>query len=181
MRSLVVGGTFVGAMLVGAMLVGACSTAEREEPIARDVSASRSSAQRQSQGSAKKPLRLTVPNDVKDGRAYVSARIQEHSGRPVVLYVGATWCEPCVRFHDALESGSLDRELESAVFLEFDLDQHGALLGASDLACESKLVPLFARANPDGTCSARRTEGGVKGEAAVPSIVPRVKKLLGPS
>lgn len=130
--------------------------------------------------STTKPLRLSVPADVKDGRAWVVTKMQEHRGRPVILYVGATWCEPCVRFHDALESGALDADLANAVFLEFDFDQHGALLGASDLACESKLVPLFSRANADGTCSGRRAEGGVKGEAAVPSIVPRVKKLLGP-
>ena len=168
-------------MRVIAILIVACSSPDRAEPIGRDLSARASTSQGGERGGPRKPLRIAVPFDVTDGRAFVTARLQENAGRPVILYVGATWCEPCKRFHDALESGALDRELEGAVFLEFDLDQHGALLSAANLACESKLVPLFARADPDGRCSARRTEGGVKGEAALPSIVPRVKKLLTPN
>ena len=156
----------------------ACASPDEAAPIGRDLGSAASSSRGTAAAKLQKPLLIKVPADLTDGRAYVTAKHEEHTGRPVILYVGATWCEPCKRIHDALEGGALDRELAGAVFLEYDLDQHLTILGASDLACESKLVPLFARANADGTCGGRRTEGGVKGEAAVPSIVPRVKTLL---
>lgn len=154
----------------------ACSTPEVE---ARRDEARASSTSSSMVGAKLDPPRLVpVPAGLKDGRAWVLAELAANANRPVILYVGATWCEPCKAFHDALAAGALDDELAGAIFLEFDLDQHGALLGPEDLACESKLVPLFARPNADGTCGAQRAEGGLKGAQALASVVPRVKKLI---
>ena len=163
-------------LLLG-LLLGGCS--RTEEPAAakertsdaRDSSASPAAA-------AVKPQLVRVPAELSDGRNYVRKMLEHHKDGKVLIYVGATWCEPCTRFHDALASGALDHELANAVFLEFDLDQHQALLSDADMGCKSKLVPLFARPNPDGTCSSERTEGGVKGERAVSVIVPRLAPLL---
>src|SRR5690606_16767152 len=41
----------------------------------------------------------------------------------VLVYVGATWCEPCQYFHESVTQGKLDRELQGVLFIEFDLDQ----------------------------------------------------------
>src|ERR1700678_417386 len=29
-------------------------------------------------------------------------------GRPLLVYVGAAWCEPCQRFHQAAQAGQVD-------------------------------------------------------------------------
>lgn len=158
----------------------ACSSPDLEA--SRDEARSSSSTNSSSPSASAKPeppRLVPVPTGLNDGRAWVTAELAANAHRPVILYVGATWCEPCKAFHDALAAGALDEELAGAIFLEFDLDRHGALLGPDDLACESKLVPLFARPNADGTCGAARVEGGLKGAQALASVVPRVKKLVG--
>jgi thiol-disulfide isomerase/thioredoxin len=124
------------------------------------------------------PLLVAAPKSLRDGRAFVREQAAAHPDRTVFVYVGATWCEPCVRFHDALARGELDRDLPNTLFVELDLDQHEQALGPADLACEGQLVPRFARAEPDGSCGPRRAEGAIKGEGAVAVILPRLKALL---
>ena len=61
---------------------------------------------------------------------FVQQQVEEAdaSGSRVLVYVGATWCEPCQRFHRALESGELDEVLAGTTFVEFDMDHDGAEL-----------------------------------------------------
>jgi thiol-disulfide isomerase/thioredoxin len=99
--------------------------------------------------------------------------------RRVVVYVGATWCEPCQRFHKAAEHGDLDSTFPDLTLVEFDQDVDADRLKAAGYV--SRLIPLFALPNPDGTSSGRQAEGGVKGEGAVGVIVPRLKELLNAS
>ena len=96
--------------------------------------------------------------------------------RRVVVYVGATWCEPCQRFHKAAEHGELDSTFPDLTLLEFDQDADGDRLKAAGYV--SRLIPLFALPNPDGTSSGKQAEGGVKGDRAVGVIVPRLRELL---
>lgn len=98
------------------------------------------------------------------------------AGRSLVVYLGAPWCEPCVRFHDAVQAGSLDAELPALTVLEFDYDRDADRLRAAGY--DWKYVPLFARPGPDGRASGRSIEGSIKGEGAVAQIVPRLKGLL---
>lgn len=95
--------------------------------------------------------------------------------RTTVIYVGAPWCEPCRRFHDALKRGDLDKELPGFVFFEFDHDKDEAMLKA--MGCTSKLIPLFAVPDEQGNCSATRSEGGIKGDGAVPYMTPKIRAL----
>jgi thiol-disulfide isomerase/thioredoxin len=98
--------------------------------------------------------------------------------RRVVVYVGATWCEPCQRFHKAAEHGDLDSTFPSLTLVEFEQDVDGDRLKAAGYV--SRLIPLFALPNADGTSSGRQAEGGIKGDGAVGVIVPRLKQLLEP-
>lgn len=95
----------------------------------------------------------------------------------LLVYVGATWCEPCRRFHEAVAAGALNGPLHGVRFLEFDLDRHARPL--RDAGCESELIPLFVVPTADGRCSDQRTMGGVKGVGAVGNIMPRLLALLG--
>jgi thiol-disulfide isomerase/thioredoxin len=100
-------------------------------------------------------------------------------GRRLVVYVGATWCEPCERFKKALAGGALDVELAGLRLLELDADRDQARLESA--GCGSSYLPLFALPEADGRCSAReRLEGSIKGEGAVAEITPRLRRLVRP-
>jgi hypothetical protein len=96
--------------------------------------------------------------------------------RRIVVYVGATWCEPCQRFHDAAARGELDGPFGDVTLLEFDLDRDGDRLQSAGYG--SQYIPLFALPAPDGTASGKQIEGAIKGEGAVAFVVPRLANLL---
>jgi hypothetical protein len=97
-------------------------------------------------------------------------------GRRLLVYVGATWCEPCRRFHDATAAGKLDADLGSLRLLEFDFDRDEPRLRAAGYV--SELIPLFAAPNADGRASGRQMSGSIKGDGAVGEILPRLQSLL---
>jgi len=107
-----------------------------------------------------------------------AARAKESAeGRTLLVYVGATWCEPCLRFHDAAKSGSLDPRFPTLTLMEFDLDEDRARLKRAGY--ESQYVPLFALPNEDGTASGKMVEGASsKGEGAVSDIARRLRTLV---
>lgn len=98
------------------------------------------------------------------------------SGRDVVVYVGAKWCEPCQRFHAAAERGELDADFPNLTLLEFDLDVDRDRLVASGY--RSELIPLFIVPDADGRPTSKRFEGSVKGDRAVSNIAPRLRMIL---
>ncbi|HEU4536225.1 MAG TPA: hypothetical protein VFS00_19005 [Polyangiaceae bacterium] len=115
------------------------------------------------------PAEATVRREAERARA---------AGRTLLVYLGAPWCEPCVRFHDAAKAGALDAELPGLTVLEFDHDRDSDRLRAAGYAW--RYVPLFARPGADGRASGRSIEGSIKGEGAVAQIVPRLRGLLAP-
>lgn len=108
-----------------------------------------------------------------DAAAYIAGEVAR--GVPVLVYVGATWCEPCRDFHAAAAAGTLDAELAPLRFLEFDLDRDGDRLAAAGY--RSELVPLFARPAADGRASGVQTDGVQKGGRYVEQLVPRIRAL----
>lgn len=97
-------------------------------------------------------------------------------GRTLLVYVGATWCEPCQRFHHAVEQGALDAAFPHLSFLAFDADRDAEPLATAGYF--SRLIPLFAVPKSDGHSSGKQIEGSVKGEAAVGEITPRLRGLI---
>ena len=95
-----------------------------------------------------------------------------------MVYVGATWCEPCQYFHAAAERGDLDAQLPPIAFLEFDRDHDGERLDAAGY--RSRMIPLFVSPNDDGTASERRMEGSIHGAGSPQEIVPRLLAILPP-
>lgn len=96
--------------------------------------------------------------------------------RSVLVYVGASWCEPCQRFHHAAESGQLDARLPRLRLIDFDLDRDRDRLQAAGYS--SRLIPLFALPGADGRASGKQIEGSIKGEGAVTEIAPRLEALV---
>ncbi|WP_234023057.1 thioredoxin [Sorangium cellulosum] len=117
-----------------------------------------------------------------EGAAEVPALVQEarerarREGRELVVYVGASWCEPCTRFHDAVKAGQLDATFPALRLLEFDLDRDRDRLAAAGYA--SAMIPLFVVPGEDGRGTPLRIEGSVKGARAVDEIVPRLEGIL---
>ena len=100
----------------------------------------------------------------------------ENDQRDLLIYVGATWCEPCQRFHRAAKAGLLDPLFPRLRLLEFDFDRDGQRLAQAGYT--SRLIPLFALPNPDGRASGKYIEGSIKGEGAVGEIAPRLTRLI---
>ncbi len=108
----------------------------------------------------------------------VRDRLRESAAesRKVVVYVGATWCEPCKTFHEALARGTLDQPLAGVDFLEFDLDRDRERLVSAGYV--SRYIPLFAKPSVDGRASGTFIEGSIKGDGAAAEILPRLAPLL---
>jgi thiol-disulfide isomerase/thioredoxin len=121
---------------------------------------------------------MLAPDGLTDASTAVrDALASEHAaGRTLLVYVGATWCEPCQRFHHAVERGELDAAFPRLSVLAFDADRDTAALGAAGY--HSRLIPLFAIPLADGHSSGKQIEGSVKGESAVSEITPRLRALV---
>lgn len=105
------------------------------------------------------------------------SRRSRNAGARTLVYVGASWCEPCQRFHAAVERGELDALLAGTNLVEFDDDRHSAALHRAGYAFE--FIPVLAIPDADGRSSGRLLSGSIAGPAAVDgNIVPRLQALL---
>jgi thiol:disulfide interchange protein len=155
--------------------IGACNGREARKPAARQAVAAASATAR----SRAKPVLLPRGKSEAPIEQFVQQHVEEAdaTGQRVLVYVGAAWCEPCKRFHRALQSGQLDESLAGAKFVEFDADRDREELRAAGYA--SKYIPLFSVPDHSGHASGRAIEGSVKGDAAVrEDLVPRLLALL---
>jgi thiol-disulfide isomerase/thioredoxin len=106
------------------------------------------------------------------------ARSARAEGRLPLVYVGATWCEPCRYFHEAAERGELDAEFPAMALLEFDQDRDGERLNLAGY--RSRMIPLFVVPNENGSASERRIEGSIHGPGSPAQIAPRLRAILIP-
>lgn len=131
------------------------------------------------QAASKRPVFMRGPTGGAPVAPFVAGELTKaragHYG--VLVYVGATWCEPCQGFHRAVAAGELDDMLAGVHLLEFDLDADRDALAAAGYS--SQLIPLFALPKPDGTASENRIEGSIKGPEAVrENLMPRLRAFL---
>ena len=96
-----------------------------------------------------------------------SAAQAAQEGKKLVVYIGATWCEPCLAWHDAVAQGKAG-PLPAVQFLEFDLDKDGETLARAGYA--TRMVPYFARPGRDGRASSVQFAGVRKGGDYVAEI-----------
>ena len=126
-----------------------------------------------------RPIFVRGPTNGAPVAPFVAREVAEaqKGGWNVLVYVGATWCEPCQRFHAATLAGEFDEILPRAHILEFDLDRDKDALAAAGYS--SQLIPLFCVPKVDGTASDRRIEGSIKGAEAVgQNLIPRLRAFL---
>lgn len=97
-------------------------------------------------------------------------------GRTLIVYVGATWCEPCQSFHHAADRGELDAAFPRLTLLAFDLDRDRERLAAAGYV--SQYIPLFALPGPDGAASGKQIAGGIKGDGVIGYLSARLQQML---
>jgi len=154
-------------LLLGLAL--ASCVAEPVDPPAQLETSPRSSTPKfmtATQGPADEVIRAALQNATQEGQR-------------LVVYTGASWCEPCMDFHHAVERGELDDALSGIRLIEFDSDRDGARL--RDAGYGGRYIPRFVLPNEDGRGSDRRIEGGIKGPGAVANIMQRLGPLLSQS
>lgn len=172
-------------------LVTACSRADAPAPAEKDPSPP-PTARTPVVASASAPAPVAPPGPLvlargvriahapagDDAAAVIKAERERASasGRDLVVYVGAKWCEPCQRFHAAAERGELDAEFPNLTLLEFDVDVDRERLVTAGY--HSELIPLFVLPGADGRATNKRFEGSVKGDRAVSNIAPRLRQIL---
>jgi hypothetical protein len=106
--------------------------------------------------------------------AQVARATADH--KRLLVYVGASWCEPCGHFHDAAIAGKLDATFGDVRLLVFDADRDNDALERAGYKYE--LIPLFAIPRADGSASGKQIEGSIKGVDAIAEISPRLRALL---
>ena len=103
--------------------------------------------------------------------------VAKNKDKTVLVYAGATWCEPCQRFHHALEEGKLDSQLANFLFVQFDADTDRDRI--IEAGYKSVYIPLFWIPQADGHASNRHIEGSITGEGSPAEITPRLLALVG--
>ncbi|HUJ59132.1 MAG TPA: thioredoxin family protein [Kofleriaceae bacterium] len=120
---------------------------------------------------------IDAPAGTKDVAALVRDTAQRLAAqhRRLVVYVGATWCEPCRQIHDAIIAHRLDTTFPDLSLLVFDLDRDGDALAQAGY--QSELIPLFALPGPDGRAT-KMASGGKKGIDNVGLLTEKLRQLL---
>jgi thiol-disulfide isomerase/thioredoxin len=144
--------------------------AQRPEPAPRA---------RRHEPAAPQIIEVRLPADAPSAAQAIAAAHAEaaEAGATALVYVGATWCEPCKRFKALIEQGAFDEQLTDLRFLAFDHDAHGDALKAAGYRW--RFVPLFALPRPDGRATGRQF-GGVSAKDADlrAELPPRIGALV---
>ncbi len=160
-------------LLVPALLAGAgCTTKPAADQISSDgpaaVRATASTTAMAPEPSAKPAGgRLESVEAASDTDALSLVRTKrleaKAAGRVLVVYVSATWCEPCKRLKSEIAAGRLDARLGKTTLLAFDADRDGDRLAAAGYAFT--FVPFVALPGPDGRPAESQQATGKGGEA----------------
>lgn len=166
--------SLVLAVALGVGLHGVVSCTAEAPPPAGESSRARASETAAAKGP--RPELVAAAAGELDAVIREALAVAAAEGRRVVVYVGATWCEPCQAFHQAVERGELDDALAGVRFVELDSDRDGPRLHTAGYG--GRLIPRFVVPAADGRASDQRIEGGIKGDGAVANIMERLEPLL---
>jgi hypothetical protein len=164
----------VGASLLLLTTLACSHGTEQASQKSSGVEPSASGAQ-----NAKPPSFLRYPGAAGAVEPWIQEQVElaDAAHLRVLVYVGASWCEPCQHFHKAVEAGELNGALNGLRFLEFDQDRDAAALKVAGYLYQ--YIPVLALPDPDGRNHGRMITGSIKGPNAVKEdLVPRLQALL---
>ncbi len=160
--------TFSAAAI--ALVVTACNASTAKTGIASDAPGATSvaaSATAPVDEAAPASSRVKVIEAAQDESALSLVRTKrleaKAEGRVLVVYVSATWCEPCKRLKAEIASGRLDQRLGRVTLLAFDADTDGDRLGAAGYSY--RYVPFVALPGADGRPADTQQAIGKGGDA----------------
>lgn len=138
---------------VFALALAACNPTPKEaakaDPTSVAVTASTTSG---SATPAKTGGKIVVLPAAQDSDALSAIRTErlkaKAEGRVLVVYVSATWCDPCKKLKEEIEAGRLDDRYGKTTLLAFDADKDIDRLGAAGYTF--KYVPYVALPGADG-------------------------------
>ncbi len=151
------------AAAIAALLLAACNTTAKitqdapatpsaaEARTGANASASASAnADADAHGRSEKGVHIVVAPQDADALSVVrTERLRAKAeGRVLVVYAGAGWCEPCKRFKNAIQTGSLDEKLAKTTLLVFDADRDIDRLAAAGY--KFQFIPYVAVPGADG-------------------------------
>ncbi|HEX7451188.1 MAG TPA: thioredoxin family protein [Polyangiaceae bacterium] len=170
--------------LIPALLLSlaACSHSTQHRASKASVGPSESAAPTDSTGgtaSLQPPSFLRYPGQAGAIEPWVQQQVElaDAAHLHVLVYVGASWCEPCQHFHQAVERGELNGSLNGLRFLEFDQDRDASALKVAGYLYQ--YIPVLALPDPDGRNHGRMISGSINGPRAIQeNLVPRLQALL---
>jgi hypothetical protein len=169
------------SLVVPLVLLASCGTPKAEpDPAAAasESAAAVAASQKPAVVRTGKAEIILAPEGDEDLAAVVKREIDRAKAdqKDLLVYVGATWCEPCQRLHKAIVDGDLDKEFPGMRLLEFDADRDDVRLRRSGYL--AKYIPMLAVPRDDGTASGKQIEGSVKGPRALDVIKPKLRGLI---
>lgn len=153
-----------GAFLMAAALVSACSACNPSPKESRDapttptsavaiaITTAPSMAPSSAAPEAARTTGVRIVSASADTDAISLVRTErlkaKAEGRVLVVYAGATWCEPCKRFKEEVHTGHLDEKLPRVTLLAFDADRDTDRLAAAGY--RFSFIPFVALPGADG-------------------------------
>jgi len=142
----------VRAALLALLLVGCNNTSSPRATVSADPAAVSAPATSSAAPAAKTENKLRLLPASADADAISLIRTErlraKAEGRVLVVYVSATWCDPCKELKAEIEAGHLDERLGKTTLLAFDADKDLDRLGAAGYTF--KFVPYVALPGADG-------------------------------
>ena len=136
-------------LVVLALALAACNPTPKE---AAKVDPSPSPSPSTSTSTTKTGGKIVVLPAAQDSDALSAIRTErlkaKAEGRVLVVYVSATWCDPCKKLKEEIEAGRLDDRYGKTTLLAFDADKDIDRLGAAGYTF--KFVPYVALPGADG-------------------------------
>src|SRR5690606_5597206 len=96
------------ALLALTVAAGACRSREGTKP-APAASAHAAPSSTPAPPSMARPYFVKAPERLETAQPFLKEQVSRAraAGERALVYVGASWCEPCERFHEAVEAGEL--------------------------------------------------------------------------
>lgn len=111
--------------------------------------------------------------------AQVKAKIAESatSGAKPIVYVGATWCGPCVSIKKTKTDPLMVDAFRGAFVIELDLDEWKEA-DLKPLGYETRALPVFFAVDREGKALGPKIDGGAWGDNVPANMAPPLKKFV---
>ena len=94
-----------------------------------------------------------------------------------VVYVGATWCEPCLAIKKHRDDPRMKEAFTGVAIIEVDMDQWKSEQFA-ELNMKPSAIPVFYAVGSDGKATGKEIDGGAWGDNIPENMAPPLKRFF---